>query len=89
MQGIGAIEVPALQGLREVVVEERMASTGGQRCIASECGTFATWSGPQEQNLGLNVLEPLLSIDLAVRVAVLRNTFAHPAQVREDPEVGR
>lgn len=88
-QGISAIEVPALQGLREVVVEERMASTGGQRRIASECGTFATWSRSQEQNLGVNVVEPLLSIDLAVWGAVLRNAFAHPAQVREDPEVGR
>lgn len=49
----------------------------------------ATYSRSKELNHALNLVEPLLSIDLAVRVAVLRNTFAHPAQVREDPEVGR
>lgn len=80
--------MPALQGLREVVVEERMANTGGQSIIATERRAFAACSRSQERNLGLNVVEPLLSIDLAARVAVLRNKFAHPAQVRVDPEVG-
>lgn len=86
---VGTREVPALQGLREVVVEERMANTGGQNCIATERRAFAACSWSQERNLGLYVVEPPLSIDLAVWVAVLRNAFAHPAQVREDPEVGR